>query len=277
VIPAHQEARGIGALLTDLTPLAGEVEVVVVCNGCTDETASVARQAARWVRVLEIPVGSKPQALNLGDAVCSGYPRIYLDADVRVSADAVRRILDVLAAGEESGLLAAAPTPVYDHAGASPLVRSYHRFWERLPSNRRGLAGTNVMAVTRSGRARFETWPLLIGDDYFLDGLFGAHEKIRVPEAVVNRPVSRGFLDCVSRKARIHQGNREILEAGLRSGHRGGGGAGAVRVVRQQPASAVDLPAYLLVTVASRVLFWWRRRRGTSGIWFRDASRNAPL
>ena len=45
IIPAHNEASVIGRTLGRLAPLAagGQVEVIVACNGCTDNTAEVAR------------------------------------------------------------------------------------------------------------------------------------------------------------------------------------------------------------------------------------------
>ncbi len=56
VIPAHDEAAVIGrcldALFTGFEP--GELDVVVVCNGCTDDTASAARASGHPVRVVEL-------------------------------------------------------------------------------------------------------------------------------------------------------------------------------------------------------------------------------
>ena len=56
VIPAHNEQASILATLARLsTGLEGEVlDVVVVCNGCTDRTAEVVRRTYPDVRVLEI-------------------------------------------------------------------------------------------------------------------------------------------------------------------------------------------------------------------------------
>jgi hypothetical protein len=269
VIPAHQEERSIAALLLALAPLAPDTDVIVVCNGCADRTADIASAVAPWATVLNLPRPSKPAALDAGDAATDRFPRMYLDADARIDADAVGRVF----AAVDAGLSAAAASPVYDVSGASWLVRSHQRFWERMPANRQGLAGTNAMAVSRAGRTRFGNWPKLIGDDYFLDGLFTAAEKARVPQAIVIRPTSRRLLDCASRKARIHQGNLDVRAAGLRTAHSGGGAGGAAAVLRRHPEAIVDLPAHLVVTTATRVLSWWRRRRGTAAIWFRDDSR----
>ncbi|MDI5941629.1 glycosyltransferase, partial [Micromonospora sp. DH15] len=93
MIAAHDEANVIGgcldALLADADTDAGvELDVVVVANGCTDDTARVA--AARpGVRVVELAEAGKAHALNAGDAVVRGFPRFYLDAAVGVDADVV--------------------------------------------------------------------------------------------------------------------------------------------------------------------------------------------
>lgn len=272
VIPAHNEERSIARLLEGLEPLQGDddkVDVVIVCNGCTDATAEVARRAAPWATVIDLPQPSKPAALNAADAAVTTFPRLYLDADVEISADAVRALFRAV----ESGLPAAGATPSYDLSGCSRTVRAHYRIWMRLPANNHGISGTNAMAVSQQGRARFTEWPALIGDDYFLDGQFTPQEKQRVPQAQLWRPASRRFADCVSRKARIHQGNLDVAAAGLRAPHGGGGLRSALAVVRAEPRLAVDLPAHLLVTVSTRLLSWWRRRRGTQAAWYRDSSR----
>src|SRR5690349_895845 len=108
VIPAHNEA---GTIALCLSALGGgsareRVEVIVVCNGCSDDTAARARSVGPWVRVIETPVGSKSFALNLGDQAATAFPRFYVDADVRLSADALQKVASALS---EGGYLAAAP------------------------------------------------------------------------------------------------------------------------------------------------------------------------
>lgn len=270
VIPAHDEAASIGDLLRALEPLADATEVIVVCNGCSDGTASIAGLAAPWATVLDLPDPSKPAALDAGDEAATTFPRLYLDADVMISADSVRALFHAV----EGGLAAAGATPSYDASHSSWTVRSHQKFWERLPANRYGIAGTNAMAVSAEGRSRFATWPRLIGDDYFLDGLFSESEKARIGNARVVRPMSRRFRDCISRKARVHQGNMDIRAAGLRASHGGGGAGAAAAVVRQDPRMLAHLPAHVAVTIGSRMLAGWRRRQGTSQMWFRDNRRS---
>ena len=82
IIAAYNEAAVIGRNLDRLLAGAapGELEVIVVANGCVDETVAVA--SARDVRVLDLPAPGKAAALNAGDAVATSTPRVYLDADI---------------------------------------------------------------------------------------------------------------------------------------------------------------------------------------------------
>ncbi len=55
IIPAHDESATIDACLTSLLddPHCDDLDVLVVCNGCTDDTADRARAHGAPVRVLE--------------------------------------------------------------------------------------------------------------------------------------------------------------------------------------------------------------------------------
>src|ERR687891_96542 len=70
IIPAYDESARIGrcldALFSGVGP--GRLDVIVVCNGCRDDTAARARATGHPVRVIELPVASKAAALRAGDA-----------------------------------------------------------------------------------------------------------------------------------------------------------------------------------------------------------------
>src|SRR5580765_7856518 len=112
VMPAHNEAPVIRRTLEALTNGAapGELEVIVVCNGCTDDTAAVARTVPGPIRVIDSQVASKVKALNLGDQEARGFPRVYIDADVLMSVDSLRKLARRL---EDGSILAAAPSPSF--------------------------------------------------------------------------------------------------------------------------------------------------------------------
>ena len=159
-----------------------EIEILVVCNGCSDETANIARAFGEPVRVIEAEIPSKTHALNLGDAAARGFPRVYLDADVVITLEAIRK----LAAALESGLaLAVAPHPVNVFLpGTRWGVSEYYKFWMALPYIQAGMIAAGVYALSRQGRGRFNEFPDVIADDGYVRLLFEPHERLLVDGAV---------------------------------------------------------------------------------------------
>ncbi len=214
VIPAHNEEAVIGRCLTALLTDApeGELEVLVVCNGCQDQTAQVARQTAPRSTVIEIPVASKVAALNAGDEMATYFPRFYVDADVELTYPSLLTVAKALA---EDGVLCAAPKPVFDLAGRSYPVRAFYDVFQGIPYLSEDMVGTGVYALSDEGRRRFAAFPELTADDQFIQQLFERSERRAVATAhfVVHPPAKvRGIL---AMRARAYRGNRELARSGL--------------------------------------------------------------
>ena len=81
VIPAHNEERVITSTLRSLQRglAADELDVVVVCNGCTDRTADNVREGFPQARVLEIGRPSKAAAVAAGNSVSPPWPDSKLE------------------------------------------------------------------------------------------------------------------------------------------------------------------------------------------------------
>lgn len=181
VVPAHNEAAVLGRLLSgvladassDSTHGADELDVVVVANGCRDETAQVAAKYS-GVRVVETPVPNKHRALRLGDEHAAGFPRLYVDADVELTADDV---LSLAGALEQPGVHAAAPTRITPLDGCPWTVRWFYDVWEKLPVVRQGLFGRGVIALSEEGHARIAGLPELMGDDLAASLSFAPEER----------------------------------------------------------------------------------------------------
>lgn len=218
IIPASNEAGYIGACLTALFasgPVPGGAEAVVVANGCRDTTADVARgfaeMAARagWgLRVLELTMGSKPGALNAGDAVAKGALRAYLDADVQVSPAVMAQLVAAL---QRQGPTYASGTPVIPRA-QSAVTRAYARFWQRLPFAQSAAPGYGLFAVNAAGRARWGDFPGIISDDTFVRLQFLPQERVGCPATYV-WPMIEGFGPLVKVRRRQDAGVREIDQA----------------------------------------------------------------
>lgn len=207
IIAAHDEEAVIGRCLDTLLAGAepGEFEVVVAANGCRDRTAEVA--AARpGVRVVALPQPSKTAALNAAEQVATAFPRLYLDADITVTAHDVR----TLTAALEGPILVASPARRLDTAGRPLAVRAYFAVQRHLPAFDDGLFGRGLIAVSRAGRARFTVFPEVIADDLFLDSLYAAGERLRVDgvTTVVATPYSTPEL--LGRLARVRRGNAAL-------------------------------------------------------------------
>jgi exopolysaccharide biosynthesis WecB/TagA/CpsF family protein len=223
IIPAHNEAAVIERTLRPLADAAttGQLEVVVVCNGCTDDTAELARNFS-GVTVIEIDDASKSLALNVGDEAATVWPRMYLDADVEISPGAIVDVLDSLSDGPT---LAARPTAAYDLDGAGPMVRSYYRARARVPSLKLGLWGAGAYALSESGHERLGNFPPLSGDDFWVDQLFVHSEKavvdthpvvVRTPRDVhtligILRRGRRGVAQAVNADSRMNTSTSQTL------------------------------------------------------------------
>ena len=217
-MPAFNEEAGIARALRALTEatksLAG-TEIIVAANGCTDDTAAVARSFG--VHVIEIAAPSKTAALNAADQVATGDVLIYLDADVPADLSLIRRLTEAVA---QPGTEAAVPRPMVDTSASTWPVRAYYAVNARLPVFRGRLFGRGVIAVSRRARARFDEFPELTADDMFLDAIVAAEEKSEI-DADVRVLAPKRSADLIRRLARSRDGNEEFwrfVEAGA-GGH----------------------------------------------------------
>jgi glycosyltransferase involved in cell wall biosynthesis len=263
VIAAHNEERVLGRCLDALAAGREPIDVTVVANGCTDATAAVAR-ARPGVRVLDLPAASKPAALDAGDAVAVGFPRIYLDADVVVSGPDLHRLAAAVATG--TCCLAAVPRRSLVTTGRPVAVRAYYAVHSRLPAFRTGLFGRGVVALSAAGRARFDRFPDLVADDLFLDSLFAAEEKREVVEVPARVATPLRTADLLRRLARVRAGNAALRRTG--DGVRPAARLAWLRqVVLRRPWLAPAATCYVGLTVVAAGL----ARRGRGG-WGRDES-----
>ena len=210
VIAAHNEESGVGACLDALLSqgLHGH-EIVVVANGCSDRTAEVARE--RGVVVVDREQPGKSAALNAGDAVAVGYPRVYLDADIIVPPGGIHSVLAVFERTPQAA--AVVPRRRVETAGRAWPVRAYYAVNVRLPAFQHGLFGRGMITVSAAGRARFAEFPALIADDLFLDAQFTDAEKAEASdvEVVVDAPFTTKEL--LRRLVRVRRGNAQMRAA----------------------------------------------------------------
>jgi len=273
VIPAHDEATVIDRCLSALAPSGGdELEIIVVANACSDDTADRAR--AYGVQVIETTDSGKPLALNLGDRACSCAARIYLDADVELSRESAIALADVIST---PAAIAAAPRLEWSRFGLTWLVRAYYEVWSTLPYVSDGMIGSGVYALSGAGRKRFGEFPPLIADDGFIAALFSHGERITVKSCTFVIHPPRNFAALVHVKARVWAGNRQLATLSIPPAPPGTAGAGRRYTATRRgsllarPDLWPRVPVFALVYALSRLLGEWRLRTGRTS-WSRDST-----
>lgn len=213
VIPCWNDGPVLGPCLESLIgqrPMPEAAEVIVVLNGCTDESRAVAgrlapalRRAGLGVRIVELARPSKSLALNAGDRAARGPMRVYLDADVVLAPDLLARLaaaLDTRAPRYATGTLVVAPP-------RSRVTAAYGKFWSALTL--REVNGIGLYAVNAAGRARWGRFPPMHSDDKFVRLSFLPVERVRV-DARYLWPLPEGWRRLVSVRLRWTEGNLEL-------------------------------------------------------------------
>lgn len=277
VIPAHNEESVIGRCLQALTSPEVKTaepyrfEIAVVCNGCTDETTKIALRFPD-VTVFEISESSKVAALNAGDGVVATFPRIYLDADSQLSNHSALSLLQK--AADYSDPVICSASVKFDMSRCSILARSFSRCAQRTSFGEFGIVGRGVYCLNAAGRERFERFPEVMGDDFFVASLFTADEQIIDPCAtVVVRPT--GDLRSLLRvRSRIYYGNREAgLERSQSLSPRQGWRNLAYAARRARSVGdVIDVAVYAGVNFVAKRRATKMIRSGLSPLWERDAN-----
>lgn len=272
IIPAHDEESVIGRCLDALLRGAHpeELEVVVVCNGCSDGTAAVARAHAPTATVREIGTASKPAALNAGDEIATRFPRFYVDADVELPLPVLREMARPLA---EERYRYAAPAARFVSDNRPATVRSFFAVWDSVSRARDEPAGKGAYGLSAQGRARFTRFPTLIADDQFVVQQFAPPERLTLVDgfAIVYPPTTLGGL--VRTRVRVYRGNHELAGSALAPHPPAPGALRALLTLARRPRSVLPVVVYVTVNVIARLL----ARMPQDGSWARDdTSRLAP-
>ncbi|HXW08856.1 MAG TPA: glycosyltransferase family 2 protein [Vicinamibacterales bacterium] len=94
VLAARNEAARLRDRLTNLLgqDYPGHLEIIVVSDGSSDDTAAAVASFGDRVRLIELPRGGKPRALNAGVAAARGELVVFADARQRFAPDAISHL-----------------------------------------------------------------------------------------------------------------------------------------------------------------------------------------
>lgn len=210
IIPAHNEASVIDRCLSLLTDgLEPEcAEIIVVCNGCTDDTAE---RAAKYpfVHVIEVSTASKVFALNTGDKASRFYPIAYVDADVALPISQLIGVISTMNSSEE--IMVAAPKLRVNVLRSNIWVKSFYRVWMQLPYFSKGqMVGSGVFILSKRGRKRFNEFPNIISDDGYVRSLFQPAERRMISSYYFKIFAPKTMRDLIKIKTRVRFGNMEV-------------------------------------------------------------------
>lgn len=270
ILPASNEEAWIGACLDSLLasdPVEGGAEVIVVANACRDATVATAlarkalAEANGWhFQVLDLAEGGKLNALNQGDALAQGAVRVYLDADVTVSAGLMAALVKALSA--DQALYGSGRPKVAK--GVSRVTRAYARFWSGLPFAQSVAPGFGLFAVNQKGRARWGAFPKIISDDTYVRLLFTPEERREVPHSYT-WPMVEGFKALVKVRRRQDAGVAELQalhpEIFANEGKSPLGTKGILKRAARDPLGFVTYAAVSLAVRARRSEADWTRGR----------------
>ncbi|MEL6709759.1 MAG: glycosyltransferase [Pseudomonadota bacterium] len=286
IIPAHNEAKVIGRCLSGLladAPSEADLEIIVAANGCNDDTAARARQAAQQATVIELPEGSKPKAMNAAKAIAKHPICLFLDADIQCSYTSLAAVARAL---EEPGVMAASPSLRMDLSQSNALVRAYYRVWLALPYVTDRLVGSGCFGLSRVVLKTMDDFPEIIGDDIWIRGQFDRSQRRSVSTNEKGQPVfflvspPRTLVDQIRVESRRRIGNRQadtvIALQGDKTNHRGAHSAADLLGARAMGASWLDLAVYTATKLAVMGRVKWSGWTGSQHRWERDlAAREA--
>lgn len=271
IIPAHNEASVVARTLSSI--LANEldrpVQIVVVANGCTDDTATVVRGFGDKVELVETPVGSKVHALNLGDRVAKYDLRAYLDADIELSQGTLQAVVDAF---KDPTVRLAMPRAKHVYRGKNPFLAGYYAVWRSMPYVRRGAMGGGFYCIDKELRSRFREFPTLTADDKFIRNLAKPHERRVVETCHATVTMPQTLRDLLKVKTRWTYGNMELaasrpdLNVNDQKKHEG-----AMLHLLLRPWLWLHVPLFLFVYAYAQIVAR-KRLAARQAVWDRDSS-----
>jgi len=208
IIAAYNESKNIQKTLSHLlTEAVDSYQILVVCNGCTDDTENLVR-SFKNVHCHSLQQASKALAIQYAESLNPGFPRLYLDADIELSSLDARTLFDAANKHLQAALIIPSSKLIDKHS--STLVKRFYRHWYQTPYVQQSGYGAGAYLINKAGRKRFGQWPELIADDAFVRHHFNFDEIHIVTSVHTYVLAPKTIWSLINIKTRSKLGNMEL-------------------------------------------------------------------
>lgn len=279
IIPAYNETTvitdTINSILSD--GAITKSQIIIVCNACHDNTAEVVRQFAIKaenllkqqkieILILETPIASKTNAINLGHSKATHLKRILLDADILISGASLVTLYSEM---HLNNALVASPKAIFNYAKSDFWVNQYYQV-ASVSNYNRFQRISNVIALSEQATQRLGNLPSIIADDEYISRQFCESEKLVVDKCYFEFACPLNVISLLKTQTRVRLGNIQLNKLGI---------------TKKVPAKSTSLPEDKInkSTMLSLTIFTciklciysraqWQIWTKTAPIWERDES-----
>ncbi len=228
LVPAHNEQQALEGTVKSVlcSDYPGQLKVEIIDDGSGDTTALQAGWLARQDPRVSLTLarhGGKAQALNLGLRKVSTELVATVDADTRLTPEALRRLVSRLCLSGRDTVAAAGAVLVGNPKESLAARLQYWDYQLGIASIKRSqslwgatLVAQGAFSVYRRGSLLAAGgWPLMIGEDIVLTWslLQGGGQVTFEPTALAYTSVPTGWRHFVRQRARWARGMIEGLKA----------------------------------------------------------------
>jgi len=257
IIAAYNEESSIDQLLTNLGGGKSNLfQIVVMCNGCTDNTEKTIRTQFPDVYLGALQEASKSLAIRAAETLDIGFPRLYLDADIGLSEKQAESLFNAVKADNQVGLFV--PASKTDTKSSSYLVDQYYQAWYSTSFVKEQGFGCGCYIINQSSREAFGLWPELISDDGFLRAIFD--NVVVINEVCVTVTAPKTILSLLKIKTRSKYGNIELKQYLQKNNLEN---LGNKRVVIPAKLSLTHKTIYSFVNAYAKAVAYWKMYTGT--------------
>lgn len=207
IIAAYNEENCIGELLSNLGHGKSNLfQIVVICNGCTDNTENIIREKFPNVYLGIAQTASKSLAIRTAESLNIGFPRLYLDADIALNQQQAETLFKKVQNDDRIGLFV--PSSITDTKSSSYFVDQYYQAWYSTGFVKNKGFGCGCYIINEPSRQTFNLWPELISDDGFLREVF--NDIIILKQVCVTVAAPKTLFSLLKIKTRSKYGNIEL-------------------------------------------------------------------